>query len=85
MNTKERVIEYLKDNRPYFNLLTTSYKKNRDTYLNDAPLFHEEIRKDYKDIIMFLIINEACKALAVDYMAVWDVLEGINLEVYIDV
>lgn len=84
MENKERIIQYLIDNKQYLKYLVDPHTKTRNRLLKEQPReFHDDIIFNYDDLVKFIIVNETSKSLALDYETICIILDNTNLEGYI--
>jgi phenylpyruvate tautomerase PptA (4-oxalocrotonate tautomerase family) len=81
---RERVIEYLIDNRDYFIEKTSDLVDKRESEKKSLSyLFHEDIDEDFLEAVTERISGDITKATGADMESIMIVLEEMNLGEYL--
>ena len=81
---KEEIVLYLLFSQDKYKKINEPYKKQLDYHLNtNDPVFHDEIKEQYKDLIKSLILNQMSKDIFVNPQEAMEVLDDLNLDEYL--
>lgn len=82
-NNRERVVEYLKHNTDYIRYIVKPHIETKRKSINENYIFSNEVEEQFYTLVKYIIVNEVCKATALDYESVIVEVEDINLKLYI--
>jgi len=83
-DVNEVIFQFLMQNHFHFKEATRKYREQKENLLlTEDPSFHDEIEKQYEDIVKQLLVDEVTKQFAFPVESVIISLEGVNISAYV--
>ena len=83
-DVNEIIFQFLMQNHFHFKESTQRHREQKEILLlNEDPVFHEEIKEQYRDVVKQMLVDEITKQFAIPVENVMITLEGFNVDAYV--